>query len=52
MWGQLFMKSFLIGLLQRWLQVVCTTMGNRLQVYNVADIVPFFELFRKMAEQY
>ena len=27
-------------------------MGDCLQVYNVADIVPFGEAFRKMAEQY
>ena len=30
----------------------CTTMGDWLRVYNVVDIVPFIEAFRKMAEQY
>ena len=30
----------------------CTTMGDWLRVYNVADIVPFIEAFRKMAGQY
>ena len=30
----------------------CTTMGDWLQVYNVADIVPFIEAFRNMAGQY
>ena len=30
----------------------CTTMGDWLRVYNVADVVPFIEAFRKMAEQY
>ena len=30
----------------------CTSMGDWLQVYNVADVVPFIEAFRKMAEQY
>ena len=30
----------------------CTTMGDRLRLYNVADIVLFIEAFRKMAEQY
>ena len=27
----------------------CTTMGDWLRVYNVADFVPFIEAFRKMA---
>ena len=27
----------------------CTTMGDWLWVYNVADVVPFIEAFRKMA---
>ena len=30
----------------------CTTMGDWLRVYNVADVVPFIEAFKKMAEQY
>ena len=30
----------------------CTTMGNWLWVYNVADVVPFIEAFRKMAGHY
>ena len=30
----------------------CTTMGDWLRVYNVADFVPFIEAFRKMAEHY
>ena len=30
----------------------CTTMGNWLRVYNVADVVPFIEAFMKMAVQY
>ena len=30
----------------------CTTMGDWLRVYNVADVVPFIENFRKMAGQY
>ena len=30
----------------------CTTMGNWMWVYNVADFVPFIEAFRKMAGQY
>ena len=30
----------------------CTTMGDWLRVYNVADVLPFIEAFRKMAEQY
>ena len=30
----------------------CTTMGNWLRLYNVADVVPFIEAFRKMAGQY
>ena len=30
----------------------CTTMGDWLQVYNAADVVPFIEAFRKMARQY
>ena len=30
----------------------CTTMSDWLQVYNIADAVPFIEAFRKMAEQY
>ena len=30
----------------------CTTMGDWLRVYNVADVAPFIEAFRKMAEQY
>ena len=28
----------------------CTTMGDWLRLYNVADVVPFTEAFRKMAE--
>ena len=31
---------------------VCTTMGDWLWVYNVADFVPFIEAFSKMAEHY
>ena len=27
-------------------------MGDWLRVYNVADVVPFIEAFKKMAEQY
>ena len=27
----------------------CTTMGDWLRVYNVADVQPFIEAFRKMA---
>ena len=27
-------------------------MGDWLQVYNVADVVPFIEVFRKIGEQY
>ena len=27
----------------------CTTMDDWLRVYNVADVVPFIEAFRKMA---
>ena len=30
----------------------CNTMGNWLRVYDVVDVVPFVEAFRKMAEQY
>ena len=30
----------------------CTTMGDWLRVYNVADVVPFIEAFRKIAGQY
>ena len=30
----------------------CTKMGDWLRVYNVADVVPFIEAFRKMVEQY
>ena len=30
----------------------CTTMGDWLRIYNVADVVPFIEAFRKMAEHY
>ena len=30
----------------------CTTIGNWLRVYNVADVVPFTEAFRKIAEHY
>ena len=29
----------------------CTTIGDWLKVYNVADAVPFIEAFRKMAGQ-
>ena len=29
-----------------------TTMSDWLRVYNVADVVPSIEAFRKMAEQY
>ena len=28
------------------------TMGDWLRVYNVADVVPFTEAFKRMAEQY
>ena len=30
----------------------CTTIGDWLWVYNVADVLPFFEAFRKMTGQY
>ena len=30
----------------------CITMGDWLRAYNVADVVPFIEAFRKLAEQY
>ena len=30
----------------------CTTMGDWLRMYNAADVVPFIEAFRKMAEHY
>ena len=30
----------------------CTAMGDWLRVYKVADVVPFIEAFRKVAEQY
>ena len=30
----------------------CTTMGDWLRVYNAADVAPFIEAFKKMAEQY
>ena len=30
----------------------CTKMGDWLRVYNIADVVPFIEAFRKMVEQY
>ena len=30
----------------------CTTKGDWLLVYNVADAVPFIEAFRKIAEKY
>ena len=30
----------------------CTTMDEWLRVYNVADVFPFIEAFRKTAEQY
>ena len=30
----------------------CTTIGDWPRAYNVADVVPFIEAFRKMAEQY
>ena len=30
---------------------VCTTMGDQLRVYNVANVVSFIETFRKMTEQ-
>ena len=33
-------------------EIDCTTMGDWLRVYNVADVVPFIEAFRKMAGQY
>ena len=29
-----------------------TTMGYLLRVYNLADVLPFIEAFRKMAGQY
>ena len=30
----------------------CTTMGDWLRLYNVAEVVPFIEVFKKMAWQY
>ena len=30
----------------------CTTMGYWLRVYNVAEVVPFMESFKKIAGQY
>ena len=30
----------------------CATMGDWLRVYNAADVVPFLEAFRRMAEHY
>ena len=30
----------------------CITMGDWLRLYNVADVVPFIDTFKKMAEQY
>ena len=30
----------------------CTAMGDWLRVYNLADVLPFIEAFRKMARQY
>ena len=30
----------------------CTTTGDWLRLYNVADVVPFIEAFRKIAEEY
>ena len=30
----------------------CTTMDDCLRLYNVADVVPFIEAFRKMVGQY
>ena len=30
----------------------CTAMDDWLRLYNVADVVPFIEAFRKMAEEY
>ena len=30
----------------------CTTMDDWLWIYNVADVVPFIETFRKMVEHY
>ena len=30
----------------------CTTMGDWLRLYNVADVVPFIEAFRKMVKCY
>ena len=30
----------------------CTTMGDWLRPYNVEDVVPSIEAFKKMAEQY
>ena len=30
----------------------CTTMDDWLRIYNVADVVPFIETFRKMVEHY
>ena len=29
----------------------CITMGDWLRAYNVADVVPFIEAFKKMTEQ-
>ena len=33
-------------------EIDCTTVGDWLRVYNVADVVPFIEAFKKMAVQY
>ena len=30
----------------------CTTTDDWLRIYNVADVVPFIETFRKMVEYY
>ena len=41
---------------ERFLKLVkendCATKDDLLRVYNVADVVPFIETFKKMAEQY
>ena len=64
MWGQSVMKTFTIALnlllqgkntnifLKLFKENDCITMGDWLQVYNIADIVSFTEAFRKMAGQY
>ena len=50
------MKTFTVALNHLTLKLFkengCTTMGDWLWVYNAADVVPFIEAFKKMAEQY